>query len=339
MPDESFAARTAPEHDEVDSEAHHIRELCNEVDRLVLDGAWDAVVAARDGARAALERGHQLWPVAAYAEYRMALDGPPQIAASIVDSTASRFTLGPFPEVMATTHTWDELAPFLPSTPGSASVAHEFVAYGVSLHSDTHALQLPAVYDVPLVLAEWEPVYASPIYHLDRVEHPMPKLPPCQRVTAKLSKGTILDDSTVSSALCALVRPWVAESNGRAEAMSIDGTALSAIATLGVSQPLVAELTSSEAIELMAWVASGGGAYGRRRGSASARSDVWWALAALTGLDESDHIDPDELGEALSDLNFWLWSAGEPDTGWAFRLAIESPDEGLAWAVSAVDAR
>ncbi len=322
-------------------ETAHIRERCADVDRLVFDNDWVGVVAARDDARAALERGHQLWPVAAYADYRIALDGPAPLAASVVDATSSRYTLGPFPEVIATTHRWHDLRDHLPPTPGASTLAHEFVATGVVLDNDDVAAALPKIFELPLALQPWEPPYRPAVYHLDRVEHDAPQLPPCRQIATPVTAGNVITDPIVTDALTALVRSWSNESNGRVEARAVEGDAASAIASLGVSRPFMADVALADAVALMGWAASGGGAHGRRRGLASARSDVWWALAALTGLAEQtddEPIHPEELGEALDDLRWTLWSAGEPDTGWALRLAIEVPDEGLAWVIGAIDA-
>jgi hypothetical protein len=36
-------------------------------------------------------------------------------------------------------------------------------------------------------------------------------------------------------------------------------------------------------------------------------------------------------------LRWFAWDASEPESGWVLRLAVEDEDEGLAWAVAAVD--
>jgi hypothetical protein len=48
--------------------------------------------------------------------------------------------------------------------------------------------------------------------------------------------------------------------------------------------------------------------------------------------------EPAELGQAIAELTWFLWSDGAPNTGWALRLAVESPKEGLAWVLTATDA-
>ena len=63
---------------------------------------------------------------------------------------------------------------------------------------------------------------------------------------------------------------------------------------------------------------------------------AWWTLAALLGLDDID--DPDLLGEGLDELRWFRWDPGDQIGGWAFHLAVADPADGLAWALSAVDA-
>jgi hypothetical protein len=45
----------------------------------------------------------------------------------------------------------------------------------------------------------------------------------------------------------------------------------------------------------------------------------------------------EEIGDVVAALRWFAWDAGEPEVGWVLRLAVEDEDEGLAWAVAAVD--
>ncbi|HMX08641.1 MAG TPA: hypothetical protein PKA87_13985, partial [Microthrixaceae bacterium] len=90
-------------------------ELLREVDRRADRGDWDGVVIVANRARAATERGHQLWPAATFAEYRMALSAPPPWAAAVVE--AGYLAPGPLTEVVAQDHTFAELAGALPAGP------------------------------------------------------------------------------------------------------------------------------------------------------------------------------------------------------------------------------
>jgi hypothetical protein len=68
---------------------------------------------------------------------------------------------------------------------------------------------------------------------------------------------------------------------------------------------------------------------------ATGRFDAWWAAAALAGYPAPP--PPDELGAAVGALRWWVWDAFEPAGGWRLQLAVEDPDDHVAWAVVAVD--
>lgn len=130
----------------------------------------------------------------------------------------------------------------------------------------------------------------------------------------------------------------MAGSNGRAEAVAVEGSAPGAVAALGVPRLRLAEATPGDALAQIVWTAASGGAHGRRRGAAAGRFEAWWLLAALGGLTDEWPLEPNELGEIASELRWWFWDADEPDTGWHLRLAVEDPIDGLAWALTATDA-
>ena len=69
----------------------------------------------------------------------------------------------------------------------------------------------------------------------------------------------------------------------------------------------------------------------------SAASARWWTVAALTDLADSWPAEPDEIGNALAELDWYWWDAGEPRLGWELQLAVADPAEGYAWAISAHD--
>jgi hypothetical protein len=47
--------------------------------------------------------------------------------------------------------------------------------------------------------------------------------------------------------------------------------------------------------------------------------------------------DADVMGLAASRFRWFWFDDGSPGSGWALRLAIEDPESGLSWAVSAID--
>ena len=310
--------------------------LTETVDSLCLDERFDEIVALRHRCRAALARGLQLWPVAAYCDYRLALDAPDARALTGLGELSERFMLGPFAEVLASTHTFSSLSHALPISPDSAAFAHERVLRGETLTDDPVARRLPDVLGVPLTLHHWEPSYALAEYRPDRVRCDPPTT---HRLwsSAPLTMAPRIVDRAVEGALRDLVAPWLTASNGRVEVAAVEGTAHDAVGALGLRHASFAEIALPDAVAFMAWVASTGGANGRRRGAATGRMRAWWALRALTGLDE-DEVHPDELGEAGEELRFFSWNDGSPETGWSLRVAVEDREDGLAWAIAAVDA-
>ena len=332
------------------------------VNELVGSREWDELATLRERCRSALERGKQLWAVAAYIEYRLCLEAPADWAASMLENGTGRFAFGPLPEVAASAHTWSELSPHLHATPQAAMAAHERVVRGDDLTADDVVARLPAVLDLPWRLQSWEPRYALPDYHADKVESPAPRLPPLERVggpppvqasrrrgartsangrTAPNGQAPHVTRDEVSLALEDLVSTWTAESNGRADAVSVEGQAADAVIALGARLTHVAELAPADALAIMAWAAGDGGAYGRRRGSAPGRFAAWWVVAALGDLTDAWPPPSDALGGVLRGVRWYEWGSGEPATGWALRLAVEAtegPRRGRAWAVSATDA-
>jgi Family of unknown function (DUF6183) len=314
-------------------------ELTRHVDRLARAADWSALLDLRDRCLAALARGKQLWPIATHAEFRLALEAPGAWAAKVLETRAGHFAPGPLAEVAGSTHRWSELAPHVPETPVAALAAHERVVRGEDLRRDTVALGLPPVLELPFALEPWEPQYALAEYHPDRVEFPRPPLPhvPTGEVRTRPGQPDRRGDPHATVALTDLVGAWSTESNGRAEASAVNGRAADAVRALGAPVVRMVEVGAPVALAWMAWAASSGGAHGRRRGAAAGRFAVWWTLTALAGLADEWPVEAEELGEVATDLRYYRWDAGEPETGWVLRLAIEDPAEGLAWAVGGVD--
>src|SRR5262245_16271384 len=99
--------------------ANDLDELTRLVDRLAGAHDWELLDSLRTRARAAFDRGYQLWPAAANATYRIALEGPGELAATTLDDDLGRFALGPLPEVAACRHEYADLAAHLAHTPES----------------------------------------------------------------------------------------------------------------------------------------------------------------------------------------------------------------------------
>ena len=313
-------------------------ELLRLVDRLCDDGAWDALLDLRDRCRRAYsETGRQLWPAASHAEYRLALQAPGPLAAAVLVEGAGRFALGPLPEVAASTHTWAELAGALPPGPWAAEVAAERVLRGEGLRDDDRAVRAGG--ELPLCIAPWEPAYLLATYAPFEVELPGP--PPLDLAPVVLERrGQHVEDPDVEDALRAVVQPWVVASNGAVAVRSVRGSAEAAVADVGHREVAWADVPPAAALLRVAWAGASGGAHGRRRGAAAGRFSAWWALATLAGLAGPDVDWPppaDELGEAASSLRWAVWAPPGPRLGWSLHLAVEDPEDGLAWAIAATD--
>lgn len=313
-------------------EANDLDGLVRLVDGFTASREWDRIIDLRDRCREAVERGKQLWGVAHYANYRLALDAPARVAGPLITEPRGSMLPGPLSEVVAARFTWQELAPHLPQCPERSVVAQERVIRGEDLRSsdvDTTVL------DIPLVLAAWES-YPLAEYGPAGGTFDPPVEPPLVERSVSFDGEPIPGDEGAEG-LFELGREWVTRSNGRVEVSCVEGTAEEAVASLGLRSVLIAELDLRAAMGRLGWLGASGGAYGMRRGAAAGRSLAWWALAALTGMEQEWPVTAATLGEVAGELRWILWSDLTPTTGWSCRLAVEDPLDGLAWVLSAVD--
>ncbi len=316
-------------------DGNDLAELLRLADAFVSTHEWDALLSLRDRARLAIERGRQMWPAANYAEYRLALDAPAEYAAQMLTEDAGRFALGPMAEVAAVRHTWVELAPHAPPGPVASVAAHERVVRGepVDVSTVTH----PEVLGVPLALQRWEPEYYVPEYHADRVEQRGPAPVRGRPLELPVRAPERVDDPDVAQAFRDLVRPWTAASEGAARIVAVKGGIGDAVAALGMREVRGAFVDAGEALALLGWAGSSGGRHGRRRGAASGRDLAWAAAGACCGFGPGERFEPAALGDAISELRWYVWNAPDVSTGWVLRLAAEDPIDAVAWAVDAVD--
>ena len=364
-------------------------ELLREIDRACSRRDWADVAVIRDRARAANETGHQLWPAASFAEYRLALDGSDEWAARVVDEGGGYLAPGPLSEVAAQRHTWAALAPMLPPGPARDLFRQERVVRGepggdatttdgvdpaadIDANSDDDVDAELAARDaagLPTSLAAWEGPYAVANYRADGAAFPRPELPTPNRSIDAAARADCGDGIDGTHALLDCVRHWASHSTGIVRAVCVEGTADDAVATVlanaptpdtdtgGSSgsggsdgdvnglepaspprppprSPLIAPVDAGSALALLAWAAASGGAQGRRRGMATGRFEAWWCAAVLAGVDDDWPID---IGPAIAELDWFVWSDGTPSIGWECRLAVADVDDGLAWALDATD--
>lgn len=316
-------------------EGSNLDGLVRYADGLVSARDWAGLVKMRDMCNEATERGKQVWGAAHFAEYRLALDAPAEFAIPVIKPGAGRFSNGPLWEVAASTHTWEELQS-LGDPALRALVAHERLIRGDQV---TDPAIDRTVVDASLELAAWEPDYPVAIYKSDRAEFPeLEVLSAHSWVDLPEAAGKTSAETAPLTGLLDLVEPWLESSNGRGEGAAVVGTELEAIRAIGPRRARVQEVSLGQAVAAMAWTGASGGAYGRRRGTPVGRGLAHWAIAALVGLDDDWPIELDELGETGSELSWFIWDPGEQIGGWSFHIAVSDPADGLAWAVSAVDA-
>ncbi|MGA7281405.1 MAG: hypothetical protein WBZ40_06430, partial [Acidimicrobiia bacterium] len=142
-------------------EASNTDDLLRVVDGLCQSRDWDSLLELRVRCDEAVVRGKQVWGVSEHIRYRLALEAPPPIAGPVVGEGRSRFSLGPLPEVAASTKTWAEMKDHLPMGPERHTFAAERVVRG-----DEVDVEIP---DLPSRLAPWEPAFPLATYKSDKV--------------------------------------------------------------------------------------------------------------------------------------------------------------------------
>lgn len=301
-------------------------DLLRVVDGYCESGMWEELQELRSRCSEAVGRGKQVWGVEEHIRYRIALEGPPTHAGPVVSEGPLRFGLGPLPEVVASTKTWEELEPHLALGPERTTVAAERVVRGEE--------GVPEIPDLPNWLLPWEDSYPVATYKSDKLEAPSPKLPEVEDVELPEEIDAI-EDVQSEGALGDLVAPWLEQSNGRYETATVEGPATGAIRALGPTRSRIGRIDVSTAFDWMVWAGASGGAHGQRRGAAAGRFGAWWVVAMLCDLEWP--VDPQSMRSAAERLTWHWFDDGAPGTGWQLRLAVEDADSGLSWAVSAVD--
>lgn len=315
--------------------------LLRAVDGLCAHRQWEMLSDLARRCRRAMDVGKQLWPIAMHIDYRLALEGSASHAAAVLEPGAARFALGPLTEVAAVNHDWASLAPHIRDLASAAAVAQERVIRGEDLRGVVDGL----VSELPLRLAGWEPSYALPHYRDREAAFPQPETATRNLHTARLrwvEPASPLSEDPGVQALRDVVETWVTQSSGQARAVTVEGDAEGALGRLLADagrEPtaVIAPLEPADALATLQWAGASGGAYGRRRGGARGRFATWWTAAALAGLDWP--AEPDAIGEAINELNWYRWAPPEPESGWVLRLAVTDPVDRMGWAIEATDQR
>ncbi|MCL1599371.1 MAG: hypothetical protein M3094_09320, partial [Actinomycetia bacterium] len=150
-------------------EASDLAGLTKHVDGVCARRDWDELISVRDRCEEAVKRGKQVWAIAQFAEYRLALEAPPHLAASMLSDGKGRFALGPLWEVAASTHTWAELREHIEVPTVRAMTAHERSIRGDAVDESEIDHR---VLGVPVSIQGWEPKYPVADYRSDRAAFP-----------------------------------------------------------------------------------------------------------------------------------------------------------------------
>ena len=317
-------------------EGSDLAGLSRHIDAVCERRAWDELVSLRDQCNEAVELGKQVWAIAQFAEYRLALEAPVKVSvsANVFTDGRGRFALGPLWEVAASTHPWDEFAPheFTPTI--RAMIAHERSIRGDAVDD---ARIDAGVLAAPLALQAWEPSYPVALYKSDRAVFPDDIFDIDMDWTDLPEPTDIQSEDGVCHALMELVKPWWEDSLGKSEAVTVDGSIEGGIRALGPRRARIAEVDHTTAMEAMVWAGASGGGHGRRRGSPTGRAGAWWVLLEALGYDEMPE-DLSVVGDEASELRWLLWDPGDRIGGWNLHIGIEDPIDNISWILSAVDA-
>ena len=308
--------------------------LLRQVDSYCANRDWIGLVDLASRCREATERGKQLWPIAEHIEYRLALEAPAEFAGPIIGPEAGRFALGPLSEVAASTHTFQELAPYLTSDQVRGTVAAERVIRGEDLSANPDACM--EVLELPPKLTDWEPTYPVATYRSDKAEFPAPEVSK-EAVRESLEELPIgletPDEVGLTRALWDLTETWVSGSNGAATA-EFAGSVEEAIRSLPGPKINKRKILPRDSFALMAWAGASGGSHGRRRGAAFGRFAAWWLGVVATGLEWP--ADGQELGARIEQIEWFTWQP-EVESGWHLQLALGDSAGNWGAAISAVD--
>lgn len=324
--------------DHLDSLIHRVDldELVRYVDNTCGDRDFEHLIEIRNRARAAVDTGRQLWPIATLANYRLALYAPAYLAVRSFDDTARTFMPGPLSEIISTRHHWDELADHLPDGPDRSLVAYERALRGDTITTDeTQAL------DIPVTPLSWEPQYPIATYDDDGVHcdpPPLPRVASTRQVRDDFDEDCVIDDDDTATAVHELFSPWTTESNGKVSVTVVDGTIQDALTAHGIADADTVPLTTSTAFALLAWAGASGGAHGTRRGMATGRFGAWWLCATVADIADNWPLTDPESEQIINALQWERFVHPSADTnGWVVHLAVHDPSTGVSVCIDASD--
>lgn len=304
-----------------------VDELLREVDRRADQRDWAGLHRLRAACEAAVDTGHQLWPVTSWISYVLVLRGDHADVIEMLSADQPVFTFGPLTEVAAQRSTWDDVGVHLDAGPVRATFAAERVLRGEDL-TDVVAVDGELV-ELPVHLASWEPAYRLPTYSEAGCDVGVPGgFRPTERLESGLSEsgGDLAGARALDTTLAHHRADETVVSTSAAEGAA-DLAISGAVAESGVDLTIATASWPDALGELAWWAATGP----RRSGAAAGRVRTWWALAGVSGLLDDWPLSDAELGAALDDLDATRFARADRST--LFGLAIHDRVHDLSWAV------
>ncbi|MFJ8582368.1 hypothetical protein [Micromonospora sp. NPDC093277] len=277
----------------------------------------------------------------------VALEAPAGIAAAAAElfPDDDKGPPGPLWEAVAQHHTWRELSPHLTNPRTRHLVAHTRVLHGEDL---CDAIDLDAqLLGAPLCLQAWEA--ANWRSTLDISEYDRTGSSGCTiwAFPNHLAEPIPLPTTTVRSAQHDAV-PLLDGLSSATKAYAFHGTAWEAASMVATDQARMprgqqrqgrwgregSQVRFADTYSSLVHLATGGGAYARRTGQAIGRTALWKALAAMA--ETTPTADPHSVTAFVERLLCVAWQ--EPDDEiWYLHLAMEDPEQGIAWVLTGND--
>ncbi|GGO18502.1 DUF6183 family protein [Micromonospora parathelypteridis] len=277
----------------------------------------------------------------------VALEAPAGIAAAAAElfPDGDNGYPGPLWEVVAQNHTWRELAPHLTNPRTRHLVAHTRVLHGEDLRAATDLD--PQLLGAPLCLERWE----GANWHstLDISDYDRTGSVGCTNWAwpSHLADPMPLPTTTARSAQHDAV-PFLDELSPATQAYAFHGTAWEAASMVATDQARMprgqrwqglrgregSPVPFADVYSSLVHLATGDGPYARRTGQALGRTALWRALAAMAGVTPA--ADPHSVTALVERLHCVTWQ--EPDDEiWYLHLAMEDPEQGIAWVLTGND--
>ena len=216
--------------------------------------------------------------------------------------------MGPLTEVIAQSHTWNEVEKYITDPPMRGFVAYERAIRGDTVENDA---SLQAILEI-LTAVPFNKVKCNTAAQQD-------------------------DDPDIEQAVRGVVEAWTSQSNGRVSLAAVSGGIASALGALGLNEAYVSPLEPTQVMSLVAWAGASGGAHGRRRGMAQGRFSAWWLATAFADALDEWPLRPNTLLAEMEELQWFTWREEDPLHGWQLQLAVEDPFNDMSWAFSARD--